>query len=219
MKKNEWLYVLVVYSVIALLIGITTNIEQVRAEERQEIDISLTPKEVLFHVSDMKPGDWANRSIRVNNEGISKLIYIMKSEAVDGSNELYEALKIAVKDKEKILYEGSLRDFEKMKGRTLAVGQSDELTYTVRVPEELGNEYQGLQTKVKFIFYAEGANGSSGEIGDGNGTGNNQSGSSTVNPGNDWQLPRTGMQQTNMILLGIGLILVGFYLYRKRMKS
>jgi hypothetical protein len=169
MKRKKLLYIVVVYCIVALIIGVTTSMEQVRAEERKEIDLSLTPKDVLFDVSNMKPGDWAERSIRVNNEGAAKFLYTMSSEFADGSKKLYEALTLEVKDRERVLYKGSLGGFTKLSGRILSAGQSEQLIYTVRFPEELGNEYQGLGTKVKFVFYAEKDGGTTGTPEDPNG--------------------------------------------------
>lgn len=189
------------------------NIDQVYAEERREIDISLEPKEVLFHVSNMKPGDWANRSIRISNDGTKKLSYSIKSEVSEGSTKLYEALKVTVKDKQEVLYEGSLKELQSMENRTLAADRTDELIYTIHVPKELGNEYQGLQTIVKFIFYAEGPEGNG--VGTENETGSNQAQPPT---NSNWQLPRTGVQQSSMVLIGIGLVGCAFYFYKRYMQ-
>ncbi|HEK9100237.1 hypothetical protein KFD70_12060 [Bacillus pfraonensis] len=212
--NKKWLFIMSIYLILVLFIGITKNIDQVYAEERREIDISLEPKEVLFHVSNMKPGDWANRSIRISNVGTQKLSYIIKSEVSEGSEKLYEALRITVKDKKRVLYEGSLGKLQSMEKRTLAVDKIDELLYTIHVPKELGNEYQGLQTIVKFIFYAEGPSGNG--MGTENEMGSNQIQPPTsVNSNNSWQLPRTGMQQSSLILIGLGLVWCGFYFYKK----
>ncbi|PEK37730.1 hypothetical protein CN568_00070 [Bacillus pseudomycoides] len=212
--NKKWLFIMSICLILVVFIGITKNIDQVYAEERREIDISLEPKEVLFHVSNMKPGDWANRSIRISNEGTKKLSYNIKSEASEGSTKLYEALTVTVKDKQGVLYEGSLKELQSMEKRTLAVDRTDELIYTIHVPKELGNEYQGLQTIVKFIFYAEGPTGN-GE-GTENEMGSNQmQPPASINSNSNWQLPRTGTQQSSMILIGFGLVWCGLYFYKK----
>lgn len=233
MKRKKILYIVVVYCVVALIIGVTASMEQVRAEERKEIDLSLTPKDVLFDVSNMKPGDWTERSIRVNNEGTAKFLYTLSAEFADGSKKLYEALTLEVKDKERVLYKGSLGGFTKLAGRILSAGQSEQLIYTVRFPEEFGNEYQGLGTKVKFVFYAE-ADGSNAGTPE-NPNGNTSNTGTTDKPGgvtsvdnsstnvsnlnmNYGLLPRTGTHYMNTILIGIGLILIGLFVYKKRAK-
>lgn len=211
--NKKWIFIMSTCLILVLFIGITKNIDQVYAEERREIDISLEPKEVLFHVSNMKPGDWANRSIRISNDGTKKLSYSIKSEVSEGSTKLYEALKVTVKDKQEVLYEGSLKELQSMENRTLAADRTDELIYTIHVPKELGNEYQGLQTIVKFIFYAEGPEGNG--VGTENETGRNQAQPPT---NSNWQLPRTGIQQSSMVLIGIGLVGCAFYFYKRYMQ-
>lgn len=229
MKRKKLLYIVVVYCIVALIIGVTTSMEQVRAEERKEIDLSLTPKDVLFDVPNMKPGDWAERSIRVNNEGAAKFLYTMSSEFADGSKKLYEALTLEVRDQDRVLYKGSLEGFTKLQGRTLSAGQSEQLIYTVRFPEELGNEYQGLGMKVKFVFYAEEDGGTIGTPQDPSNTGitdkthvGNGTNNLLANPSNSNMnyglLPRTGTQYMNTILIGIGMILIGLFVYQKRAK-
>ena len=37
--------------------------------DKNEIDISLSPTDTLFDISNMKPGDWAPRTITVKNSG------------------------------------------------------------------------------------------------------------------------------------------------------
>ncbi|PFE04027.1 hypothetical protein COE15_09415 [Bacillus cereus] len=211
--NKKWIFIMSTCLILVLFIGITKNIDQVYAEERREIDISLEPKEVLFHVSNMKPGDWANRSIRISNDGTKKLSYSIKSEVSEGSTKLYEALKVTVKEKQEVLYEGSLKELQSMENRTLVADRTDELIYTIHVPKELGNEYQGLQTIVKFIFYAEGPEGNG--VGTENETGSNQAQPST---NSNWQLPRTGVQQSSMVLIGIGLVGCAFYFYKRYMQ-
>lgn len=211
--NKKWIFIMSICLILVLFIGITKNIDQVYAEERREIDISLEPKEVLFHVSNMKPGDWANRSIRISNDGTKKLSYSIKSEVSEGSTKLYEALKVTVKEKQEVLYEGTLKELQSMENRTLAADRTDELIYTIHVPKELGNEYQGLQTIVKFIFYAEGPEGNG--VGTENETRSNQAQPPT---NSNWQLPRTGVQQSSMVLIGIGLVGCAFYFYKRYMQ-
>lgn len=215
MKRKKLWYIVIVYCIVAFTIGITTSMEKVLAKERKEIDLSLTPKEMLFDVTkDMKPGDWAKRSIRVNNEGAAGLLYTMSAEFTEGSKKLYDGLTLEVKDQqERVLYNGSLSGFTKLTGRTLSAGQSEQLQYIVRFPEELGNEYQGLETQVKFVFYAEDDGGHIGEPKDSNGSTNGNDSAHNIK-----LLPRTGADYMYSILIGIGMMMVGFFVYGKRMK-
>lgn len=208
MKRKKLWYLLIVYCIVAFIIGITTSMGQVLAKERKEIDLSLTSKEILFDVTkDMKPGDWAKRSIRVNNEGAAGFLYTMSAEFTGGSKQLYDGLILEVKDQqERVLYKGSLNDFKKLTGRTLSAGQSEQFIYIVRFPEEFGNEYQGLETQVKFVFYAEEEVGHIGESKESNGSTNVK------------MLPNTGADSMNTTLIGIGMMMIGLFIYEKRMK-
>lgn len=215
MKRRKLWYIVIVYCIVAFTIGITTSMEQALAEERKEIDLSLTPKEMLFDVTkDMKPGDWAKRSIRVNNDGATGFLYTMSAEFTEGSKKLYDGLTLEVKDQqERVLYKGSLSGFTKLTGRTLSAGQSEQFLYIVRFPEELGNEYQGLETQVKFVFYAEEDDGHIGEPKDSNGSTNGNDSANHIK-----LLPRTGADYMYSILIGIGMMMAGFFVYGKRMK-
>ncbi|MGG2016103.1 LPXTG cell wall anchor domain-containing protein [Bacillus sp. S10(2024)] len=216
MKRKKLWYIVVVYCIVAFIIGITTSREKVLAKERKEIDLSLTPKEMLLDVTkDMKPGDWAKRSVRVNNDGTTGFLYTMSAEFTEGSKKLYDGLTLEVKDKqERVLYKGSLSGFTKQTGRILSAEQSEQLQYIVRFPEELGNEYQGLEAQVKFVFYAEEDGGHIGEPKDFNGSTNGNDSANYIK-----LLPRTGADYMYSILIGIGMMMAaGFLVYGKRMK-
>ncbi|HDX9578826.1 TPA: LPXTG cell wall anchor domain-containing protein [Bacillus pseudomycoides] len=215
MKRKKLWYLLIVYCIVAFIIGITTSMEEVLAKERKEIDLSLTSKEILFDVTkDMKPGDWAKRSIRVNNEGAAGFLYKMSAEFNEGSKKLYDGLTLEVKDQqEHVLYKGSLSDFTKLTGRILSSGKSEQLLYIVRFPEEFGNEYQGLETQIKFVFYAEEDSGHIGEPKDSNGGTNGNHSASNIK-----LLPHTGSDYMYSILIGIGMMMIGLFVYRKRMQ-
>ncbi|MBO1915115.1 hypothetical protein J4G37_61100, partial [Microvirga sp. 3-52] len=47
--------------------------------KKKDIDITLSPKDTLFNISNMKPGDWAPRTITVKNSGSKDFTYQMES--------------------------------------------------------------------------------------------------------------------------------------------
>src|SRR5690606_16402952 len=63
-------------------------------------------------------------------------------------------LEISAEDTE--LYEGKLKDFTPFSARFIDSMDEEELTMTIRFPEHLGNEFQGLSTNFSFIFVAKG---------------------------------------------------------------
>lgn len=122
-----------------------------------EINLSITPDDILFNIENMKPGDWAPRSITVNNSGNQEFDYMMTVEN-QGEDKLFNELLLSIQDqKEQILYDGKLSDFESLNSRYLNAGDHEDLHITVTFPEHLGNEFQGASSSFSFIFYAEGA--------------------------------------------------------------
>ncbi|KUP04427.1 cell wall protein [Bacillus coahuilensis p1.1.43] len=124
-----------------------------------EVDIATTPTGVLFDVSNMKPGDWADRSIKVSNKGREDFTYKMTVHLKSGSKKLYNELMVRVSDSKSELYYGKIGDFKGLDSRMLAKSEEEELSYTVEFPAQLGNDYQGLQTEIEFKFFVEGTIG------------------------------------------------------------
>lgn len=123
--------------------------------EDSEISITLLPTDFLFDIDNMKPGDWAPRKVTIKNSGIQDFVYHTQLRN-DGNEKLFKELLLEIKKGEDMLYQGKLAAFENLPGRSLASGDKEALDITVRFPKELGNEFQGLESKFAFIFTAEG---------------------------------------------------------------
>ena len=123
--------------------------------ENNEINISLSPTGTLFDITNMKPGDWAPRTITVKNMGTKDFDYLMQLQN-SGDKKLFNELLLEIKAGEQELYQGKLADFESLPIRKLATGNEENLDVTIRFPEHLGNEFQGLHASFDFIFTAEG---------------------------------------------------------------
>lgn len=66
---------------------------------------------------------------------------------------MYEALDLTITDSTgETIFIGKISEFEKLNGRDLASGKTEQLEFTVKFPEELGNDYQGLMTHLNWIF-------------------------------------------------------------------
>src|SRR5699024_1425022 len=52
------------------------------------------------------------------------------------------------------IYKGKINDFSRSPSRLLETGQQDELEFTIRFPEYLDNDYQGLDTQFSLSFIA-----------------------------------------------------------------
>jgi LPXTG-motif cell wall-anchored protein len=175
-------------SVFALLIIFYLG-NSVSAEIR-EIDIVTTPEKVLFDVTNMKPGDWATRDLKIKNSGKQDFDFLFSSNKKSGSTQLYNELFLTVTHGDTELYKGKLGGFSKLDTRALKSGAEETLTLRVDFPEHLGNEYQGVATEVEFKFYVEGTLGG-------------------VLPVDGPKLPNTGTDMFNILLIGAGIVLTG----------
>lgn len=183
--------------------------------ENKEIDISITPTDTLFEVSNMKPGDWAPRTITVKNIGSKDFDYQMQLQN-SGEEKLFNELLLEIKAGDKELFKNKLAAFKSLPIRKLATGNEENLEVTIRFPEHLGNEFQGLQSSFAFTFTAGGNESDpvQEEI-----IGQIASSGSPMSPGNPI-LPDSATNLINYILLcGVlvvgGIIMIIIIYYRK----
>ncbi|WP_438296760.1 hypothetical protein [Sporosarcina sp. FA15] len=142
-----------------------------------DIDIGISPKDTLFEISNMKPGDWAPRTITVKNLGSKDFAYQMQLEN-SGEKKLFNELLLEIKADDKELYQGKLAAFKSLPARKLTRGSGENLDITIRFPEHLGNDFQGLGAAFVFTFTAEGRDNP------GNGGGDNPGDGGSDNPAN-----------------------------------
>lgn len=123
--------------------------------EQNDVDITLSPTGTLFDISNMKPGDWAPRTISISNSGMKDFDYLIGLQN-NGDNKLFNELLLDIESDGQKLYEGKLAEFTSMPARKLASGGVENLDITIRFPEHLGNDFQGVQSAFTFTFTAEG---------------------------------------------------------------
>ncbi|MGX6442454.1 TasA family protein [Neobacillus sp. K501] len=169
---------------LLLIIGNTVNAEV------QEIDIVTTPEKIIFDVTNMKPGDWAIRDIKIKNSGKQDFDYVFSTKKKSGSTQLYNELFLTVTHGNTELYKGKLGGFSKLEKRALKRGAEEILTFRVDFPKHLGNEYQGMASEVQFKFYVKGTLGG-------------------VLPVDGPKLPNRGSNMFNILVVGTVLVLCG----------
>ncbi|MBD1223190.1 LPXTG cell wall anchor domain-containing protein [Virgibacillus halodenitrificans] len=200
--------VVTLFCILALVIVMGGN-SVTAEEEEKELAINVLPGDVLFNINNMKPGDWAPRTITVQNNGIKDFTYQM-SLRNDGEEKLFNELLLEINDSKTVLYEGKLADFTKLSDRDLSTSKQEELEVTVIFPEYLGNEFQGLDAEFSILFSAEGKTSQLAEVSvDGMiGSGNSQTQSF---------LPNTATGIFNLFLSGAVLLISGVFilLYKK----
>ncbi|MBM7690901.1 LPXTG-motif cell wall-anchored protein [Peribacillus deserti] len=121
-----------------------------------EIDIATDPENFLFQVDNLKPGDWMPREITIKNQGTKNFQYTAVIGSHKSHKNLFENLKLEVKENSNLLYTGLLKDFKGFGSRILKSGTSEKLLFTVTMPYELDNSFQGSSAEVEFKFVAEG---------------------------------------------------------------
>ncbi|WP_404429223.1 TasA family protein [Sutcliffiella horikoshii] len=124
-----------------------------------EVDLSTNPHNILFDLSNTKPGDIIIRELEVGNEGSKDFKYLLSNQFLKGSEKFYNELLLIVSDSKNVLFEGNLKNFEKLEARTLKSGSSEVITFRVEIPYQLGNEFQGLSSEFQFKLYVEGTLG------------------------------------------------------------
>lgn len=182
----------ILFLLIISIVFVLTPTKKIAAQtnELQEIDISISPIEVLFDVKNMKPGDFATRELTVINNGTEDFNYTSSVHLSSGSKKLFDELILVVKDEEKELFKGKLSEFKGFTSRSLSSSTNEKLTFTVEFPAHLGNEFQGLFSEVELKFYVAGTLGG-------------------LLPVNGPRLPETGTFLFNLLILGGTLFVSG----------
>lgn len=189
------------------------------------INISITTDSVLFQVANMKPGDWAERELTIQNRSSEDINYKMELKRTKGSEKLFKELQIEVRAGEQQLYNGSFEQMIHFEPRFLQGEHEESLWMRVDFPRELGNEYQGLKSEVSFRFVAEEVqeHTDEGDIGpiiekqkpiDPETLENDEIKEGQI-------VPSTTTNNFNFLLIGVTLITTGFiyYIYNQRKNS
>ncbi|MER2049241.1 MAG: hypothetical protein ABTA23_13420 [Solibacillus sp.] len=154
-KLFQILSLLLFFNCVSLFPVTSVFADDEKTSENNEINISLSPMETLFDITNMKPGDWAPRTITVKNIGSKDFDYLIQLQN-SGDEKLFNELLLEIKAEDEALYQDKLAAFKSLPIRKLATGSEENLDLTIRFPEHLGNEFQGLHASFDFIFTAEG---------------------------------------------------------------
>lgn len=202
-------FIFILYPIIAHADDSDTD-----AESNNEIDISLNPSDMLFNIENMKPGDWAPRSVTVQNDGTMDFVYHIHVENI-GHQKLFNELLLDVVDANSVeLYNGKLSEFSHLDSRELNVSEEEDLTLTIRFPEQLGNDFQGTDSQFKLIFTAEAKDTSGSNEKDSEEVGGNlDSGSNDNSTGLGSILPTTATNIFTFIIIGLALAVFGGLLF------
>ncbi|MEG9296067.1 TasA family protein [Mangrovibacillus sp. Mu-81] len=194
MKKYNKIFCILIISMF--MFSPDTYQAEENSKEQKEVDISISPSPVLFHLTNVKPGDKISREITISNKGKQDFRYLFSNTFLKGSEKFYNELILEISDGKAILAEGKVKDFKKLDLRALESSSSETLQISIEIPYELGNEFQGLSTEFQFNFLVEGSNGAVTPVDNGGGI-----------------LPDTGTDYYKFLLMGMVLFISGFSLY------
>jgi len=199
MNNTKWL----LFCIPVLLIFLGISVAKADSNEK-DYDFTVSPSKSLFNITNFKPGDWAERELTLDNNGTKDLQYEIKMKHPSGEDRLFRQLLLKVENGSQVLFDGKLKDFKGVDAQQLKSGAQDNIKFTVKMPEELGNEYQGTTTQFDLLIYVDGD--LTGIVGNGFSGG---------------RLPNTGLNDPFYFLLaGTGLITAGtFLLLFKKLKG
>jgi LPXTG-motif cell wall-anchored protein len=167
----------------------------------KEIDIATSPHKVFFDISKAKPGDTFTKILKIENNGSKNFKYLFSNNFLAGSEKIYNELELTVSDYSGELYKGKLKDYKKLDSRNLKRNSNEEITLSIYLPYDLGNDLQNLICEFQFKFYVEGTLG--GTI-----------------PVDGPKLPETGTNMFNILVAGAVLVLTGstlqYYIKRRQ---
>lgn len=173
-----------------------------------DVEIVTIPEgEFLFEISNMKPGDWGQRNLVVQNGGTEDFNYSIIVNNKSSNNKLFNELKLEIyeKDKTNLLFENKLNNFNGFTPKLLKKGESDDLLFLIKMPFELGNEFQETSALFEIKIVAESSQTPTTPQVDSE---NNENPTLPV-VSQGPSLPNTGTNIYNILLLGAILITTG----------
>lgn len=117
--------------------------------------MSLTSDDLAVNALNILPGETDISKINIENKGKEKIKLYMSAKLVDDQT-LAEILDVTVTDsKNNELYKGKYDETKKFE-IDLDKTEKETLTIKTEMPATAGNEYQGKEANVKFVFQADG---------------------------------------------------------------
>src|SRR5690606_13308597 len=157
----------------------------------EKIAISTNSSRSFINIENMVPGDKITKSLQVINEGNVDFNYKLSVEMESGDQVLFDNLKVTITDKDKDIYNGSIKELNTLNLGELLSFKKNDLLFTVELPKVVGNDVKNKTTVIGFNFVAEGLNESENASGNGN------------------NLPNTATNHFNFLLAGALLLLGG----------
>ncbi|UOQ86944.1 LPXTG cell wall anchor domain-containing protein [Gracilibacillus salinarum] len=143
------------YSIFLLFFLFSVPIVQATTSQNLiNLDGTLNENGKLFDLSNLKPGDWADREITISNQVDHDITYTIDIQYLDGSEAFYNQLSLKITHADGILFDDQLANFSLLSDLTLPPDSTDNLAFSLTFPPESGNEFQGLMTNAEIIITA-----------------------------------------------------------------
>lgn len=163
-KRRQALFCSIIFSVMLMLSFFPVPIS---AETLQVIGndtgLEIIPSDnKFFEELDLNPGDYIEGTVKIKNNYDAAFELFLKTDRVEeepplGSADLFKQLQVKVFLHGNVIYSGKMSDFAKGEGISLGTfkpGIVSVMKISVKLPEQTGNEYQGLTNSSKWIFTA-----------------------------------------------------------------
>ncbi|UOQ50362.1 LPXTG cell wall anchor domain-containing protein [Gracilibacillus caseinilyticus] len=195
------------YSIFLLFFLFSVPIVQATTNQNLiNLDGTFAENGKLFDLTNLKPGDWADREMTISNQVDHDISYTIDIQHLDGSELFYNQLSLKIQHADAILFDDKISNFSLLADLTLPPDSTDNLAFTLTFPPESGNEFQGLMTNAEIIITAFDDMESE-----------TSSFAISTNSDNGALLPSTATNIINLVIIGAFLLLLGqlFLLYIK----
>jgi spore coat-associated protein N len=164
-QKINWLFIYVgIIAVGTSYVGETTALFTDSSPATDNVlqgatlDISVTPATDIYNITNMLPGDSAERTITVDNNGNADFTYRIQNSGTETIlwTDTTNGLQLTIKEGTTIYYDGSISELNSNTAAEflLPVGTSDTLTFIVSLPTSADNSFQGISEMITFTFDA-----------------------------------------------------------------
>jgi len=111
----------------------------------------------LVNVTNLVPGDTANRTVTITNTGNAGFTYSASISATANTllwSDTTNGLQVTVKRGATVLYTGALKNLAVAASGTVNAGATDTLTYDFSFPSAAGNSFQNLSQDFTITYTA-----------------------------------------------------------------
>ena len=111
----------------------------------------------LINITNLVPGDTANRTVTITNTGNAGFTYVAAISATANTllwSDTTNGLQVTVKRGATVLYTGALKNMATAASGTIAAGGTDTLTYDFSFPSTAGNTFQNLSQDFTITYTA-----------------------------------------------------------------